>query len=149
MRALKAMIVGEKEVDRNLTIERDTLLYKNLIIERDRLLYKNRWCIPDSLDLKEKIMETKHDSHIAKPSGTYKTVGRVRSNFVWPKMDEAISDYILTCDTSQPNKSIKHKKFALLEPVGVLLRLWTDISIDFIVALPESEGYIKIAVIVD
>ena len=54
-----------------------------------------------------------------------------------------------TCDVYQRNKTIRHKKGGLLEPIDVRMRPWNAISMDFIVGLPESEGYTKIWVIVD
>jgi len=47
------------------------------------------------------------------------------------------------------NKGIRHNKYQLLDPIDVPMRLWTSISIDFIVKLPKSEGYTKIWVIED
>jgi len=94
-------------------------------------------------------MEAEHDSKIAGQFGTYKTIGRVRANCYWPKMDENITEYVRSCDICQRNKVIWHKKFALLEPLEVPMRLWRAISMDFIVGLPKSDGYTKIWVIVD
>jgi len=39
-------------------------------------------------------MEAKHDSRMAGHFRTYKTIGRVRANFYWPKMDEQITEYV-------------------------------------------------------
>ena len=89
-------------------------------------------------------MEAEHDSKIAGHFGTYKTIGRVRANFYWPKMDEHITEYVRSCDVCQRNKVIRHKKYGLLEPLEVPMRPWTAISMDFIVGLPKSEGYRKI-----
>jgi len=81
--------------------------------------------------------------------GTYKTIGRVRANFYWPKMDDQITEYVCSCDICQHNKVIRHKNCVLLKPIDVSMRPWTSISMDFIVGLPKSEGYKKIWVIVD
>jgi len=134
---LKALLKGDSKVDTNFSIEKDLLLYKN------------RWYIPMDESLKRTIMEAEHDSKIAGHLGTYKTIGRVRANFYWPKMDENITEYVRSCDVCQRNKVIRHKKYGLLEPLEVPMRPWTVISMDFIVGLPKSDGYIKIWVIVD
>jgi len=94
-------------------------------------------------------MEAEHDSRMAGHFETYKTIGRVRANFYWPKMDEQITEYVRSCDICQHNKVIRHKKYGLLEPIDVPMRPWTSISMDFIVGLAKSEGYRKIWVIVD
>ena len=64
-------------------------------------------------------------------------------------MDEQITEYVRSCDVCQYNKVIRHKKYGLLEPINVPMRLWNSISMDFIVGLPKSEGYTKIWGIVD
>jgi len=94
-------------------------------------------------------MEAEHDAQIAGHFGTYKTVGRVRADFYWPKMDENITEHIRSCDVCQLNKVIRHKKYGLLEPIEVPIRPWTAISRDFIVGIPKSDGYTKLWVIVD
>jgi len=39
-------------------------------------------------------MEAEHDSLMAGHFGTYKTIGTVRANFYWPKMDEQMREYV-------------------------------------------------------
>jgi len=94
-------------------------------------------------------MEAEHNSKIAGHFGTFKTIGRVRANFYWPKMDENITEYFRSRDICQRNKVIQHKKFGPLEPLEVSMRPWMAISMDLIVGLPKSDGYTKISVIVD
>ena len=133
----KSVLKSNKNVDRSLSVEKDLLCYKN------------RWYIPEDETLKRIIMEAEHDSRVAGHFGTYKTIGRVRANFYWPKMDKQITKYIRSCDVCQHNKVIRHKKYGLLEPIDVPMPPWNSISMDFIVGLPKSEGYTKIWVIVD
>ena len=133
----KSVVKGEKNIDSNYGIEKELLLYKN------------QWYIPEDKALRRTIMEGEHDSCIAGHFGTYKTNGSVQANFFWPKMDEHITEYVRTCDVCQRSKTIRPKKFGLLEPIDVPMRLWNAISMDFIVGLPESQGYTRIWVIVD
>jgi len=72
----KSVLKGEKNV------------HTSLSIIKDLLCYKNRWYIPKDKALKRIIMEAKHDSRMAGQIGTYKTIGRVRANFYWPKMHQ-------------------------------------------------------------
>jgi hypothetical protein len=46
-------------------------------------------------------------------------------------------------------KSPRHAKFGLLQPLELSYSLWESTSVDFIVALPESEGHTQIMVVVD
>jgi len=74
-------------------------------------------------------VEAEHDSKIAGHFGSYKTIGRVRANFYWPKMDTNITQDVRSCDVCQSNKVIRHKKFGLLEPFKVPMRPWKDCHI--------------------
>ena len=64
-------------------------------------------------------------------------------------MDEWIRNYICSCDTCQRNNSYIHTKYGLLQPLDTPYAPWCSISVDFIVALPESEGKDQIMVVVD
>jgi hypothetical protein len=46
-------------------------------------------------------------------------------------------------------KSPRHAKFGLLQPLELSYSPWESTSVDFIVALPESEGHTQIMVVVD
>ena len=94
-------------------------------------------------------MESEHDHPTAGHFRQRKTLEQVSRNFYWPNMEEAVNDYLRTCDTCQRNKSRRHSKYALLQPLEVPYTPWKSISVDFIVALPESEGYTQIMVVVD
>jgi len=134
---LKALLKGEGKV------------HTNFSIEKYLLLYKNRRYIPKDQGLRRKIMEAEHASKIAGHFGTYKTIGRVRADLYWTKMDEHITEYVRSCHVCQRNKVIRHKKYGLLDPLEVPMRPWTAISMDFIVGLHKSEGYTKIWVIME
>jgi hypothetical protein len=70
-------------------------------------------------------------------------------NFYWSKMEDDVRDYVRSCDICQGDEASRHKKYGLLQPLDIPYRPWDCISMDFIVALPESDGYDKIWVIVD
>jgi len=69
--------------------------------------------IPKDEGLRQTIMEAELDSKIAGHFGTFKTIGRVRANFCWPKLDENISEYVGSCDVCQHNKVIWYKMYRL------------------------------------
>jgi len=101
---VKALLKGDCKVD------------KDSSMEKDLLLYENRWYIGKDESPSRTIMEAEHDSKIAGHLGTYKTIGRVRANFYWPKMDENITEYVRSCDVCQRNKVIRHKKLDSKNP---------------------------------
>ena len=64
-------------------------------------------------------------------------------------MEEFVDSYVSNCDPCQHNKSRRHKRFGLLQPLELAYAPWTSISMDFIVDLPKSAGCTQIWVIVD
>ena len=64
-------------------------------------------------------------------------------------MDEWIKAYVRSCEECQRNKSPRHAKFGLLQPLELPYAPWVSTSVDFITALPESEGYTQVMVTVD
>src|SRR5439155_19707313 len=64
-------------------------------------------------------------------------------------MEQTVRDYVNSCDECQRNKSRRHKRFGLLQPLETAYAPWTSISMDFITELPESEGNTQFWVVVD
>ena len=57
--------------------------------------------------------------------------------------------YIWNCDVCGRMKSWWDIKQGFLKPLPVPDRIWQEISMDFIVALPESKGYSNIMIVTD
>jgi hypothetical protein len=64
-------------------------------------------------------------------------------------MKETIREYVNECDDYQRNKSRRHKRFELLQPLEVVYASWVSISMDFIIELSESEENTQVWVVVD
>jgi hypothetical protein len=79
----------------------------------------------------------------------FKTLERVNANFYYPEMELNVEGYIRSCDFSQRNQAARHKRFRLLDPLDIPNRPWDKFSMDFIIALPQSNIFTKIWVIVD
>jgi len=122
---------------------------KAVTLEDDMLFVKGRWYVPASRELKNKILQAEHDSQVAGHFGQFKTLERIKANFYWPRMEDEVEEYVRSCDSCQRNKTVRHKKYGLLDPLDIPNRPWEDISMDFIVGLPESHGHTKIWVVVD
>ena len=118
-------------------------------MEDGLLFVKGRWYVPGNKELKTEILKAEHDSRVAGHFGQFKTLERIKANFFWPKMDQEVEEYVHSCDSCQRNKATRHKKYGLLDPMDIPNRPWDDISMDFIVGLPESSGHTKIWVVVD
>jgi hypothetical protein len=74
----------------------------------------------------------------------------LKQRFWWTKMKIEIACYVAQCDTCQKVKVVHLKLAGELQPLPIPAWKWEDISMDFIVGLPNtSRGFDSIWVIVD
>ncbi len=64
-------------------------------------------------------------------------------------MKKQIESVIQSCEVCAQNKSATTGYQGLLQPLPIPSQIWTDISMDFVEALPKSEGKDTIMVVVD
>jgi len=79
--------------------------------------FKNRLFIPANDALKTKIAQGCHDSKVAGHFGMEKTIEIILRDFYWKGLTEWINDYVLSCDECQHNKSPRHARWGLLQPL--------------------------------
>ena len=111
--------------------------------------YKNQLDIPDNEELQTRIAKGCNDSQITGHFGQEKTIEIVCRDVYWKGLTAWINDYVRLCDECQHNKSPRHARFRLLQPLVVPYAAWTSISTDFITQLQESQGRTQIMVVVD
>ena len=111
------------------------------------LCWKGRLSAPERT--RERIIRSEHDSKIARHFGRDRTLELDSRNFYWPKMEDDVRIYCNECDNCQMTKAPRHAKYKLLHSLELTGKPWTQISTDFITALPESSGYKNILVVVD
>ena len=108
----------------------------------------SRICVPKSLQLA--IMTDIHESPgDAAHGGYHKTYNRIASTFYWPKMGRDIKRFTQSCDICQKVRPRKHAAYGLLQPIPIPTRPFDTITMDFIMELPECEGYNGVLVVVD
>ena len=129
--------------------ERQEPLPKNWELENGLIYFKNRLFIPSDEELLTEIAKGCHDSKVAEHFGQEKTIELLMRNLYWEKLTDWINDYVRSCDECQHNKSTRHLRYGLLQPLEVLYAAWTSISVDFITQLPESQGQTQIIMVVD
>ena len=113
----------------------------------DNLIY-----IPDSNDLRLRVLHYKHDHILSGHPGRSKTVDLIRRDYyTWPGLHEYVKNYISSCTTCMRAKPQRHtcKPYGLLKQLPIPERPWNSISMDFIETLPTSSGCDSILVIVD
>jgi len=111
---------------------------KEIRIKGGLVYRKNLLWIPNGLI--QQIMEVEHDTKVAGRMGQDKTIELVRRNFLWPKMNERIIDFVKSCPKCQQNKASRHQPYGLSSPLELPYAPWQSIAMDFITELPESEG---------
>jgi hypothetical protein len=122
---------------------------KSITADKGLLFVNHWWLVPDNKEIKNFILHAEHDSKVAGHFGLFKTLETVKANLYWPEMELDVEQDVRSCNSCQRNKTARHKKFGLLEPLDIPNRPWDEISMDFIVALPDSSGHTKIWVIVE
>jgi hypothetical protein len=147
---VRSFIPGDEVYNTQLRLTEEGKGQKGTTVEEGLLYYKNRLWIPDSNELRQEIATSEHDSKVAGHFGQGKTLELMTRHFFWPNLEKWVEDYVRSCDECQRNKSPRHARFGLLQPLELSYRPWSSISMDFIIELPESgEGYSSIWVIVD
>jgi len=101
-------------------------------LEDGLLYYKNRQFILSNEQILTDIAKGCHESKIAGHCGQEKTIELVTRNFHWERLIEWIYNYVRLYDECQHNKSPRHAKYGLLQPLEVPYAAWTSISLDFI-----------------
>ena len=113
------------------------------------LLFKERVYIPDNDQIKLEIFSSRHDSPLAGHHGQDKTQQLISRDFYWPRMTKDIREYVSACYQCQRNKTPRHRKYGLLQPLPIAPAPWDSLSMDFISQLPLSNGLDAILVVVD
>jgi hypothetical protein len=105
------------------------------------LFYKQKILLGQSPQLKAQVLQYVHNGPMAGHSGYDKTLQRAKRDFYWKGMRKEIKQFIRACDVCQQNKHENTHPAGLLQPLPILTRVWTDISMDFVEGLPPSQGH--------
>ncbi|KAA8547210.1 hypothetical protein F0562_003634 [Nyssa sinensis] len=95
------------------------------------------------------ILTDNHSSPIGGHFGFHKTLHRISQSFIWPKMQQAVKDFLKTCEVCQKYKADCMKPAGLLQPLPIPTQSWIDVSMDFIEGFPMANGHSVIMVVVD
>ena len=137
------------ELKRKLEDSRVQLSPHHLTEYQGVIKYKGRICIGNNGDWRQKIMHELHGSCLGGHSGITATYQRIKKQFYWPKLKEAVHSYVQACTNCHLNKGEHVPSPGLLQPLPVPAEAWSSIGMDFITGLPKSKGYEVIFVVVD
>jgi hypothetical protein len=114
------------------------------------LWFEDRLVVPKNRDLKKKILDEAHLFKFSMHPGSTKMYHDLKLLYWWTRMKREIARYVSECDTCQRKKASHIKSAGALQPLLIPSWKWDDISMDFIVGLPNtSQHHDSIWVIVD
>ena len=105
--------------------------------------------VPDDMNLMLPLIREADDPPACGHPGVTRTVELLQRNYYWPNMRAEIGQYIRNCYGCQRSKAPRDRYNGLLKPLPIPVQRWTDISMDFITGLPDSEGYNAILTVAD
>jgi len=121
---------------------------QNRISEIDGIIYyDNRLYIPKAM--RKDILGECHDSPTAGHPGRSRTWANIEEQYYWPDVRKDTFEHVDTCHLCQKTKLDRQKPAGLLIPIPSPKAPFEEITCDFIVRMPPSEGYTAICVFVD
>jgi len=81
--------------------------------------------------------------------GIFRTYRRISQSLHWKGMKKCVTKYVYACLVCQQNKYLASSSQGLLQPLPIPKVVWEEVSMDFIVKLPKSNGFDAIMVVVD
>jgi hypothetical protein len=122
----------------------DTFTWKN-----DSVWYKYSLYLFKNSQIKQKVLLELHTSLKVGHSRFLKTYHRVKKDFFWDGLKTDVQRFVAECLVCQQNKVETIKTPGLLQPLAIPSQRWEEVSMDFIIGLPKSEGKSAIMEIVD
>lgn len=113
------------------------------------MLFRGRRWAPNHEPLRTKLLGTAHTSLLTGHPGREETYTVLSREFFWPNMAKDVRKFVRNCDVCGRTKAWRDKKKGALKPLPVPDRPWQEVSMDFIVELPKSEGCTNLLVITD
>ncbi len=135
---------------------RDAYYARDWAQDREGIVtFKGLTYVPNVDGLRAEVIKTNHDLPWAGHYGVRRTLDLIARKYFWPRMQRDVIQYVKDCTMYTKTKLAWHKPRGTAQSLPTPQAPWTDIALDFIVALPESpksnEGkkYSTILVIVD
>ncbi|KAI2647543.1 Transposon Tf2-9 polyprotein [Labeo rohita] len=107
----------------------------------------NRLFVPE--ELRSEVIQWGHCSNVACHPGVNRTLHVVKQRFWWPLMARDVRSFVLACSICAIGKTSNRPPDGLLQPLPVPSRPWSHIALDFVTALPPSQGNTVVLTVVD
>src|SRR6266478_3685184 len=116
-------------------------------MEQDLLLFRGKVYVPNSVELRQRIVKLHHDSLVGGHPGRWKTIELVTRNYWWPGLTKFVMNYVKGCDQCNRTKIFPTAPVGKLMPNPIAEELWKHVAADLIVELPDSGGNDSILVV--
>lgn len=146
-RIREAVRAGASRFPRELGIK--VTISECSIEPNDRLCYRGRRWVPDIESLRTRLLQETHDTVLTGHPGRSAMYAILARRVYWPGISEDVRRFVRNCDKCSANNVWRDRRQGLLKPLPIPDRKWRYIAIDFIEALPASNGCENIMVIVD
>ena len=103
------------------------------------LLYKSILCVPNDMDLKQKILYESHNNVFTIHPGSNKMYQDMKQYYWWQGMKKDISEYVAKCLTCQQVKVEHQVPFGLLNPLPIPQWKWDNITMDLVSGFPLTQ----------
>jgi hypothetical protein len=109
--------------------------------QNGRIQYRGKCYVPVDNQLWLRIIHNHHDSALARHQGTVKPFGLLERKHNSKDMPMQVAEYAQNCLNCQQSWTWRHSTFGVLRPLPVPGTAWENISMNFVVGLPECEGF--------
>src|SRR4051812_30135507 len=115
------------------------------------LFFRERCYVPPGNNLRQEITKRYHDLLPSGHPGHLRTLELIRKNYWWPGMTVFVKNYVTGCAICQQMKINTNPSAPGLIPIKghKNARPFSQVGVDFITDLPESEGSDSLMVVVD
>ena len=118
-----------------------------------RLYMKGRMYVPGDEKLRLFLLQQHHDPPIQGHPRYKAMLRKLLESWYWARMPRDCKRYATNCSVCRRTKAYNTKKQGLLNPLLIPNRKWMDLSLDFVVELPEcrrrNRVYCHVLVVVD
>jgi hypothetical protein len=137
-----------RKIERNIKEEKSPRLTED---DQGVLWYKGRICVPDTKELKDKILrEAQNSAYSIHPGRRNKMYHDLKATYWWYEMKRDVAKYLTLWETCQRVKTEYQRPTRLLQPLHVPEWKWEEIAMDFVMGLSKTQsGYDSLWVIVD
>jgi hypothetical protein len=111
--------------------------------------YRETQYVPEGDQSWLRLILEHHDTALSRNVGQGKTFDYLDRQYYWKEMRRQVDQYVRNWHSGQQSTTSRHAMFGVLRPVSLPEKPLEDISMDFMVGLPECKGFDAVWVVVN